>query len=78
MYSGSRVYGNVAVTGPYFHDGREAKLEGAVKTMAKAQLGRKLRGNEINKLLDVSNCNECGNPVSSSREMHCVLLPPYR
>lgn len=38
---------NVAVTAPYFHDGREDTLEGAVDTMARVQLGRTLRREEI-------------------------------
>jgi cytochrome c peroxidase len=38
---------NVVVTAPYLHDGREHDLEGAVKTMAKAQLGRRIREDEI-------------------------------
>jgi cytochrome c peroxidase len=38
---------NVAVTGPYFHDGRAATLEDAVQTMAKAQLGRTLSSEDI-------------------------------
>lgn len=38
---------NVAVTGPYFHDGRAATLEEAVETMADLQLGRKLSLEEI-------------------------------
>jgi cytochrome c peroxidase len=33
---------NVAATAPYFHDGRERTVEGAVELMAEAQLGRKL------------------------------------
>jgi cytochrome c peroxidase len=33
---------NVAVTAPYFHDGRTATLEGAVTLMARVQLGRTL------------------------------------
>jgi cytochrome c peroxidase len=37
---------NVALTGPYFHDGREQTLEGAVRTMARAQLGRRLTARE--------------------------------
>ena len=31
---------NVAVTAPYFHDGRTEKLEDAIKIMAESQLGR--------------------------------------
>ncbi len=38
---------NVAVTAPYFHDGRAATLEVAVQTMAKAQLGRTLSNEDI-------------------------------
>jgi cytochrome c peroxidase len=38
---------NVAVTGPYFHDGRAATLEEAVDIMANVQLGRKLSLEEI-------------------------------
>jgi cytochrome c peroxidase len=37
---------NVAVTAPYFHDGRASTLEAAVDTMAKQQLGRQLAVNE--------------------------------
>jgi cytochrome c peroxidase len=42
---------NVAVTAPYFHDGREPELQGAVETMAKAQLGRKLSEEEISQIV---------------------------
>jgi cytochrome c peroxidase len=38
---------NVALSGPYFHDGRMPTLEGAVETMARVQLGRALTGQEI-------------------------------
>lgn len=38
---------NVALTAPYFHDGRMPTLEGAVDTMARVQLGRALTGEEI-------------------------------
>lgn len=37
---------NVAVTAPYFHDGRAATLEVAVDTMAQKQLGRELDAEE--------------------------------
>ena len=33
---------NVALTAPYFHDGSEPNLEGAVKTMARLQLNKSL------------------------------------
>jgi cytochrome c peroxidase len=38
---------NVAVTGPYFHDGSVASLEGAVVIMGRYQLGRALTRPEI-------------------------------
>lgn len=38
---------NVAVTGPYFHDGSAATLSEAVETMARSQLGRELSGEDI-------------------------------
>jgi cytochrome c peroxidase len=38
---------NVAVTAPYFHDGRAPNLEEAVDTMARAQLGKILSSKEI-------------------------------
>jgi len=37
---------NVAITAPYFHDGRARSLGAAVDTMAKVQLGRTLRPEE--------------------------------
>jgi cytochrome c peroxidase len=38
---------NVAVTGPYFHDGRVATLDEAVAIMGRAQLGRDLSATDI-------------------------------
>jgi cytochrome c peroxidase len=38
---------NVALTAPYFHDGRVPTLEDAVDTMARVQLGRTLTHEEI-------------------------------
>lgn len=38
---------NVAVTGPYFHDGRAAQLAEAVAVMGRAQLGRELSPTDI-------------------------------
>jgi cytochrome c peroxidase len=43
---------NVAVTAPYFHDGRAPTLEDAVVTMVKAQLGRTLEQEEIGLIVD--------------------------
>jgi cytochrome c peroxidase len=42
---------NVAVTAPYFHDGRAPTLEEAVDIMAKAQLGRILSQQEIGRIV---------------------------
>ena len=38
---------NVAMTGPYFHDGRAPTLAVAVDTMARVQLGKTLTPEEI-------------------------------
>jgi cytochrome c peroxidase len=38
---------NVAVTAPYFHDGRAASLPEAVEIMARSQLGRELSKEEV-------------------------------
>jgi cytochrome c peroxidase len=39
---------NVALTPPYFHDGSEPELAGAVRTMAYVQLGRELEDADVN------------------------------
>jgi cytochrome c peroxidase len=46
---------NVAVTAPYFHDGRAASLNEAVSTMARSQLGRTLTADEIDALVAFLN-----------------------
>jgi cytochrome c peroxidase len=46
---------NVAVTGPYFHDGRAPTLEVAVNTMARVQLGRALQPEEIDLIVQFLN-----------------------
>ena len=38
---------NVALTAPYFHDGHEANLAGAVRTMAYVQLGQELTDAQV-------------------------------
>jgi cytochrome c peroxidase len=38
---------NVAVTGPYFHDGRAASLAQAVEMMGRVQLGRELPAHDV-------------------------------
>lgn len=42
---------NVAVTGPYFHDGSVEKLSDAVEIMAQYQLGRTLARSETNQIV---------------------------
>lgn len=42
---------NIAKTAPYFHDGRVSNLHEAVSYMAKAQLGRKITKEEIDKIV---------------------------
>ncbi len=42
---------NIALTSPYFHDGREPSLKKAVKLMAKAQLGRDIKDEEADKIV---------------------------
>jgi cytochrome c peroxidase len=43
---------NVALTAPYFHDGRARTLKEAVATMARVQLGRRLRPQEIDLIVE--------------------------
>jgi cytochrome c peroxidase len=38
---------NVAKTAPYFHDGSQATLDDAIRTMAAVQLGRDLDGEQV-------------------------------
>lgn len=42
---------NIALTAPYFHDGKAATLEEAVRQMAWLQLGRKLEEKEVNSIV---------------------------
>ncbi|MEM9861084.1 MAG: cytochrome c peroxidase [Myxococcota bacterium] len=42
---------NIAVTAPYFHDGSEDELAGAVRTMAYVQLGRELEDSDVQQLV---------------------------
>ena len=43
---------NVATTPPYFHDGSAPTLQGAVRRMAAAQLGRDLSDQEVSSIVD--------------------------
>ncbi|MEA3521501.1 MAG: cytochrome-c peroxidase [Campylobacterota bacterium] len=42
---------NIALTAPYFHDGRTKSLSESVKIMAKFQLGRKISEDEVKKIV---------------------------
>ena len=42
---------NIALTAPYFHDGKSATLEDAVRQMAWLQLGRKLEDKEVDSIV---------------------------
>ena len=42
---------NIALTAPYFHDGSEDTLDGAVRTMAHVQLGRDLSDEETTQIV---------------------------
>jgi cytochrome c peroxidase len=58
---------NVAVTAPYFHDGRIATLEEAVRKMGKAQLNQALSDQQINAIvafLKTLTGNYHGRPVT--------------
>jgi cytochrome c peroxidase len=60
---------NVAVTAPYFHDGRAPTLEGAVETMARVQLGRTITPEEIGlivQFLQTLTGEYHGQPVATS------------
>jgi cytochrome c peroxidase len=43
---------NVELTSPYFHDGSAATLAGAVRMMAKYQLGRHLTDQEVELIVE--------------------------
>lgn len=58
---------NVAITAPYFHDGRAATLEAALDTMAQHQLGRPLDAGErglLVKFLNTLTGEYRGKPVT--------------
>ncbi len=64
---------NVAVTAPYFHDGRASTLEGAVETMARVQLGRTITPEEIGlivQFLHTLTGEYHGRPVAISVQEH--------
>jgi cytochrome c peroxidase len=64
---------NVAVTAPYFHDGRMSTLEGAVETMARVQLGRPITPEEIGlivQFLQTLTGEYHGRPVGASVQDH--------
>ena len=46
---------NVALTGPYFHDGSQTTLDLAVKKMAEMQLGKNLSEKEVESIVTFLN-----------------------
>jgi cytochrome c peroxidase len=62
---------NVAVTAPYFHDGRAQTLEQAVREMARSQLGRVLTEEEVRQIagfLRTLTGEYRGRPLSDGAE----------
>lgn len=66
---------NVAVTGPYFHDGRASTLAQAVEVMGTSQLGRSLTRREIDNLVAFLetltgeyNGSKLGTPAPTRRD----------
>lgn len=64
---------NVAVTGPYFHDGSAATLAQAVKVMGRVQLGRKLADAEV---ADIIAFLESLTGTLPASLLEAPLLPP--
>ena len=63
---------NVALTAPYFHDGRAPTLQDAVETMARRQLGRTLAPDDIDLIvgfLHTLTGEYRGQPLTGSREV---------
>jgi len=61
---------NVATTAPYFHDGSEATLEGAIRKMASAQLDLSLSDEQVERLAEFLRTltgEYRGRPVASDR-----------
>jgi cytochrome c peroxidase len=46
---------NIALTGPYFHDGKHAELASAVREMAQLQLGQKLSDDQVKAIVAFLN-----------------------
>ena len=62
---------NVAETAPYFHDGRAATLEDAVRTMARVQLGRSISPEDLQlivQFLGTLTGEYRGHPVARHRQ----------
>ena len=70
---------NVAVTAPYFHDGRAVSLEVAVDTMARVQLGRTLQADEtamIVQFLQTLTGEYRGRSLTSPRPPRDLIQAP--
>lgn len=70
---------NVAATAPYFHDGGEPSLAGAVRTMARSQLGRSMTDEEIGLVvafLRTLTGEYRGRPVAAAAGAEAAGVPP--
>lgn len=47
---------NIAITGPYFHDGSKSELDETVREMGWLQLGRKLTDEEVDSIISFLHC----------------------
>lgn len=70
---------NVAATAPYFHDGSEPSLAGAVRTMTESQLGRRMTEEEVGLVvafLRTLTGEYRGRPVAAAAAGATGGLPP--
>ena len=67
---------NVAMTGPYFHDGSVASLDKAVRLMARHQLGRELTDAQANAIVDWLGSLTGSIPLSYVAEPPLPKAPP--
>jgi cytochrome c peroxidase len=60
----------VALTAPYFHDGKSASLEDAVKQMAWLQLGRKAEDSDVKSIATFLNALTDKSRASGKSSIH--------
>jgi hypothetical protein len=71
-FEGAAAQRNVAMTGPYFHDGSVASLPDAVKTMARVELGATLGNREVSDIV-ASLDSPLGHYPKVLRPRRCCL-----